>query len=105
MWVNGAIVTGTERNPNGEVYNGNFHNRKRHGEGECFVNDKCIYKGLWEFGAIKDGVQMHSHTKQNEDMGDVGSNLDALNKLNDSHFMGVSDIDGKNSNIRFNKDN
>lgn len=32
-WLNGSIIQGTETTPEGEVYTGQFHNRKKHGTG------------------------------------------------------------------------
>jgi hypothetical protein len=43
-------MNGTEVTPEGEVYNGQFHNLKRHGMGEIFIDGKIIKKGKWELG-------------------------------------------------------
>lgn len=51
-WNKGQIVNGTERRPNGEVYMGFFHNNKRHGQGELYINNRVVHKGIWELGAL-----------------------------------------------------
>ena len=37
----------------GTTYRGEFQNQKRHGRGECTINDKYLFKGYWENGEIK----------------------------------------------------
>lgn len=52
LWNKGLIVSGTERRPDGELYKGFFHNKKRHGQGELYKDNTLISKGLWELGAF-----------------------------------------------------
>lgn len=78
-------MNGTELKQNGEIYKGQFYNKKRHGIGECFLHGRLVRQGQWDQGKL---VRTQEEVQKK-------------NRFEDANLIGQSELDGKNARLRF----